>query len=84
MPEIVEQIESGELSKLQSLSKVYNQQKMKLLNSSSSGKLQLFDKNFVDEIITDVEFVEEKRQSFIGLRKKRKDINIRNKEEKLK
>ncbi|OXU18766.1 hypothetical protein TSAR_012989 [Trichomalopsis sarcophagae] len=84
LPQIVQQIEDGELSKLQRLSKLYNQQKAKLLNNSSSGKLQLFDKNFVDEILIDVEHVEEKRQSFIGLRKKRRDINLSNKEKKLK
>ena len=51
---------------------------------SSQNKLQLFDRNFMDEIVSHVETLQDKRQTLTGLRSKVKDINIHTKSSKTK
>lgn len=75
LPSLVNEMETGELSKIEKLSKMYDEQKAKLLNNmSSKNKLQLFDKNFVDEISNQIDSIQDKRQNLLGLRKKSKEL----------
>ncbi|KAJ8686449.1 hypothetical protein QAD02_022243 [Eretmocerus hayati] len=71
--DIVDEVDNGDLSRIQTLSRVYDAQKTKLLtNVTSNQKLQLFDKNFVDDIINQIETLQEKRQPQTGTKKKLK------------
>lgn len=59
------------------MSKLYNDQKTKLLNNiSSKNKLKLFEHNFMDEITNKIDILQDKKQSLSEARKKVKEIAI--------
>ncbi|XP_011503291.1 PREDICTED: snRNA-activating protein complex subunit 1 [Ceratosolen solmsi marchali] len=70
LPKIIDEIEQGEFLRIQNISKVYDEQKIKILNNTPSiNKLQLFDKNFMGEILNKIDTLKEKKQTLTGLRK---------------
>ena len=85
LAQVVDDLETGELAKVQKLSEKYDEQKTKIMtNLSSTNKLQLFDKKFLNEIINDIETLQDKRQMLVGLRKKPKEVKLSNTTEKVK
>ncbi|XP_058800493.1 snRNA-activating protein complex subunit 1-like [Phymastichus coffea] len=82
LPVLVDEVEKRDLGKILKFSEIYHEQKKKVLGSSSKNKLQLFDKNFMDEIVNNIEQLQEKRQNFPALRKKVSKVSLHLKTEK--
>lgn len=76
---IIDEVENGELSQIHNLSVLYNDKKTKLLNNvSSQNKLQLFEYEFMSAITSEINALQDKKQSWSEARKKIREVSVSN------